>query len=135
MIDEKINRTLFELENGLRNLESASKQVEKTVNSYSELKNVTADYVYSLSLIDKNMKELVHIISEDYNNKSESFEKDCQTISESCHSLISSINDSVEDIKSSVSSCIDRIHKKFTYVLICNFILFITMVALYFFVK
>lgn len=34
MIDEKINKTLSELEANLRNVESARKQVESTVNSY-----------------------------------------------------------------------------------------------------
>lgn len=135
MIDEKINKTLSELENSLRNVESARKQVENTVNSYSELKKVTADYVNSLSSIDKNLKELVYVIGKDYDNKSESFSKDCKTISESCHSLISFINNSVEDIKNNVSSHIDGIHKKFTYVLICNFILFTTMITLYFWFK
>lgn len=135
MIDEKINKTLSELENGLRNVESARKQVENTVSSYSELKKVTADYVNGLSAINNSLKELVDAIGKDYNNKSESFEKDCKIISESCHSLISSINKSVEDIKNNVSSSIEGIHKKFTYVLICNFILFITMFVLYFFAK
>ena len=49
MIDNKINKTLSELEDGLRNIESARRQVEKTVNSYRELKEVTIEYVNSLS--------------------------------------------------------------------------------------
>jgi|GEM_PF-479178 len=135
MIDNKINKTLSELEDGLRNIESARRQVEKTVNSYRELKEVTIEYVNSLSSIDKNLKELVHVIGEDYKDKSEAFEKDCENISESCHSLISAINNSVEDIKNDISSHIDKIHRKFTYVLICNAIIFLTMIVLCLFVK
>ena len=45
MIDEKINKTLSELEANLRNVESARKQVESTVNSYEGIKAVTANYV------------------------------------------------------------------------------------------
>ena len=48
MIDEKINKTLSELEANLRNVESARKQVESTVNSYEGIKAVTANYVKNL---------------------------------------------------------------------------------------
>ena len=43
MIDEKINNSLRELEQGLKNVESARKQVEKTVSSYDGLNKTTAD--------------------------------------------------------------------------------------------
>lgn len=132
MIDEKINKTLSELEVGLRNIEAARKQVENIVNSYGELKGATSNYVESLSSVNENLKELVHAIRDDYNSKSESFEKDCKNISDSCYVLISAINKSVEDVKNNVSSSINKIHRKFTYVLICNFILFVTMVILHF---
>lgn len=132
MIDEKINKTLSELEVNLRNIESASKQVENIVNSYGGLKEATSDYVKKLSHVNENLKELVHIIGDDYNNKSNSFENDCKNISESCNSLISTINESTENIKNNVSSNINKIHRKFTYVLISNFILFVTIIILHF---
>lgn len=132
MIDEKINKTLSELEAGLRDLEAARKQVDNIVNSYGELKGATSDYVKSLSSVNESLKKLVHTIGDDYNSKSESFEKDCKNISESCYILISTINTSVAGIKNDVSSNVNKIHRKFTYVLICNFILFVTIVILHF---
>ena len=132
MIDEKINQTLSELENSLRNIDSARQQVEITVNSYSGLKVATSDYVRSLSSINDNLQELVTAIDKDYRSKAESFDKDRKNISESCQATISAINKSVEDITNKVSSNIDKIHRKFTYLLICNFILFVTMIILYF---
>lgn len=134
MIDKKINKTLSELEVSLRNIEAARKQVENIVNSYSELKGATSDYVKSLSYVNENLKKFVHVIGDDYNIKSKSFEKDCKNISESCYALISAINKSVEDIKNNVSSNVNKIHRKITYVLICNFILLGTVVILHFFV-
>ena len=47
MIDEKINNSLKELEQRLQNVESARKQVEKTVSSYDGLNKTTAEYVSS----------------------------------------------------------------------------------------
>ena len=135
MIDEKINQTLSELENSLRNIDSARQQVENTVNSYSGLKVATSDYVRSLSSINDNLQELVTAIDKDYRSKAESFDKDRKNISESCQATISAINKSVEDITNEVSSNIDKIHRKFTYLLICNFILFVTMIILYFLSK
>ena len=51
MIDEKINNSLRELEQGLKSMESARKQVEKTVNSYDGLNLATAEYVSKLGTI------------------------------------------------------------------------------------
>ena len=47
MMDEKINNSLKELEQRLQNVESARKQVEKTVSSYDNLNKTTAEYVSS----------------------------------------------------------------------------------------
>ena len=51
MIEEKINNSLKELEQGLRDIESARKQVEKTVSSYDGLTKTTGDYVTKLGSI------------------------------------------------------------------------------------
>ena len=37
MIDQRINDSLKELEQGLKNIDSARKQVERTINSYDGL--------------------------------------------------------------------------------------------------
>lgn len=132
MIDEKINKTLSELETNLRNIESARKQVENTVNSYDGLKTETANYVKSLSTIKDNLNALITAIGEDYENNTKSFRRDCKAITDSCNSLISKINDAVEDINGKVSSQIEKIHKKFMYVIICNVIVWVTMLILFF---
>lgn len=41
MIDERINKSLTEIETQLRNLESARVQVDKTVNAFDELNSTT----------------------------------------------------------------------------------------------
>lgn len=132
MIDEKINKTLSELEASLKNIESARKQVQETINSYDGLQKTTTTYVNNLSSIDKNLEQLIYSIGKDYESKVVSFEKDCKIISDSCGALIDSINNSVEEIKNNVSTSITGVHKKFTYVLICNAILFVTIILLYF---
>lgn len=121
MIDEKINKTLSELEANLRNVESARKQVESTVNSYEGLKDATANYVKSLSSIEDYLKELIKAIGKDY-----------EKTTTSCNSLISKINDAVDDIKGEVSSQIEKFHKKFMYIIICNVIVWVTMLILFF---
>ncbi len=117
MIDEKINKTLSELEANLRNVESARKQVESTVNSYEGIKAVTANYVKNLSSIENNLHALITAIGADYEKNTDSFQRDCKEITTSCNSLISKINDAVENINGKVSSQIDKIHKKFMYVI------------------
>ena len=75
MIDEKINNSLRELEQGLKNVESARKQVEKTVSSYDGLNKTTAEYVSQLGVITTKVKELVDSIGKDYDQKVKAFEK------------------------------------------------------------
>ena len=76
MIDERISKTLSELETSLRSVESARKQVEKTVNSYDGLKSTTAEYVSELGNVTTNVKELVDSVGKDYTQKVKTFEKD-----------------------------------------------------------
>lgn len=135
MIDEKINKTLSELEANLRNIESARKQVENTVNSYDGLKTETANYVKSLSAIKDNIDALITAIGEDYENNTKSFRRDCKAITDSCNSLISKIDNVIEETKNGMSSQIERFHKKFTYVIICNVIIWITMLTIFFISK
>ena len=132
MIDKKINKTLSELEANLRNIESARKQVEITVNSYEGIKAVTANYVKNLSSIENNLHALITSIGTDYEKNTDSFRRDCKEITTSCNSLISKINDAVEDINGKVSSQIEKIHKKFIYVIICNVVVWVTMLILFF---
>ena len=68
MIDEKINNSLRELEQGLKSMESARKQVEKTVNSYDGLNSTTAEYVSKLGTITTKIQELVDTIGKDYSH-------------------------------------------------------------------
>lgn len=131
MIDERINKTLSELESNLRNVESARKQVESTVNAYDGLKAATTNYVKSLTSINDNLSAIVNAIGEDYDNNVKSFRKDCKAITDSCNTLISKIDNVVEETKNNVFSQIDRFHKKFTYVIICNVIVWITMLILF----
>lgn len=135
MIDEKINKTLSELEANLRNVESARKQVESTVNAYDGLKTVTENYVKSLSSISDNLNAIINTIGKDYNNNVESFRKDSKTIADSCNTLISKIDNVVEETKSNVSLQMKRFHRKFTYVIICNVIVWITILMIFFISK
>ena len=80
MIDEKINNSLRELEQGLKSMESARKQVEKTVNSYDGLNSTTAEYVSKLGIITTKIQEIVDTIGKDYSQKVNAFEEDRETV-------------------------------------------------------
>ena len=125
MIDTKINKTLSELETNLRNLESAKNQVEKTVNTYSELESTTSEYVKRLSSINVNLKDIVQTIGQDYKNNIKSFRKDCDD-------LISKIDKAVDSTQNEISSSIKSFNRKFTFVIIFNIIMYITILVLFF---
>ena len=130
MIDERINRTLSELETNLQNLESAQEQVRNIVNSYGGLRTATADYVENLSVIGNRLNRLITVIKENYENNTEAFRRDCEEITTSCNSLIQKIDSAVGDIKENLSWQVERHNKKITFVIACNVVILIAIVIL-----
>lgn len=123
MIEDKINNSLRELEQGLKNVESARKQVEKTVNSYNGLNKTTAEYVSQLGVITTKVKELVDSIGNDYNLKVKAFEKDRDAVIKASIVATDKLSDATEDFKNSLF----EINKKLKYGLIVNVV---TLVAI-----
>lgn len=80
MIDERINKSLTELEKQLKDVEAARKQVQNTINAFDGLKSTTLEYVTSLSAIKLKLNEIVKLVAEDYTNKVKDFEKDREAI-------------------------------------------------------
>ena len=116
MIDEKINNSLRELEQGLKNVESARKQVEKTVSSYDGLNKTTAEYVSQLGVITTKVKELVDSIGKDYDQKVKSFEKDRDTVIKASNAATEKLSNATEEFKESLF----EIQTKLKYSLIVN---------------
>ena len=126
MIDERITKTLSELEIGLRNVESARKQVEKTVNSYDGLKTTTAEYVNELGNVTTKVKELVNSIEIDYTQKVKAFEKDRETIVSTATSAIQELSNATEGFKNSLL----KVKSQLKYSLLINAVTFIAVVVI-----
>lgn len=116
MIDEKINNSLRELEQGLKSMESARKQVEKTVNSYDGLHSTTAEYVSKLGTITTKIQELVDVIGKDYSQKVKAFEKDRETVINTSVAATEKLSNASEEFKDSLI----EIQTKLKYSLILN---------------
>lgn len=123
MIDEKINNSLRELEQGLKNVESARKQVEKTVKSYDGLNSTTAEYVSKLGTITTMIQEVVDAIGKDYSQKVKAFEKDRETIINESNVATKELSNATEMFKGSLFD----IQTKLKYCLIVNMVLFIAI--------
>ena len=132
MIDEKINKALTELEANLRNVRSANDQVNNTVNAYKALTASTTAYAESLSEVKDSVEKLVKAIGNDYGKKVAEFDKDRNQIVASCNQVIADINQTVQDVKQSFDENVKQIHNKFTYVLVLNGIIILTMALLHF---
>lgn len=129
MIDEKINNSLKELEQGLKSMESARKQVEKTVNSYDGLNSTTAEYISKLGTITTKIKELVDTIGKDYSQEVEAFEKDRETVINASTAATEKLSNATEDFKNSLI----EIQTKQKYSLIINTVLLVAITAILFF--
>jgi DNA repair exonuclease SbcCD ATPase subunit len=120
MIDEKINKTLKELEQGLKDVESARKQVERTVSSFSNLNTTTLDYVNKLGTITTKVQELVDNVGKDYAQKVKDFEKDREVVIKSSNTATEKLSNATEVFKDSLV----EIQTKLKYSLIVgNYIL------------
>lgn len=123
MIDQRINDSLKELEQGLKNIDSARKQVERTVNSYDGLHNSISEYVIQLGNLTTKVKELVTAIGTDYNQKVAAFDKDRKVIVDSANSSIQELSNSTETFKNSLNN----VENKLKYSLIVNVALFVIL--------
>ncbi len=126
MIDEKINNSLKELEDGLKDIESARKQVEKTVNSYDALSKTTAEYVAKLETLTFRVQELINSIGNDYNKKVKAFEKDRETIIYASNSATEKISNASEEFKNSLN----EIKNKLKYSIIINAVSLVAIIAI-----
>jgi chromosome segregation ATPase len=129
MIDEKINNSLRELEQGLKSMESARKQVEKTVNSYDGLNSTTADYVSKLGTITTKVQELVDAIGKDYSQKVKAFEKDRETVINASTAATKKLSNATEEFKDSLV----EIQTKLKYSLIVNAVSLAAIAAILFY--
>lgn|SRR5574344_73541 len=126
MIDQKINKTLMELEDELKNLESARNQVEKTVHSYDELNSTTADFVKGIGTLTDRVKDLIYNIGEDYKNKTVVFESDRKTIVDSTNNASKALLKATDDFKSTIN----RAENKLKYCLVLNFVTVLGLIAM-----
>lgn len=123
MIDQRINDSLKELEQGLKNIDSARKQVEKTVNSFDGLNGSTSEYISQLGTLTSKVKGLIAAIETDYNQKTAAFEKDRKSIIESVNSASQKLADATETFANSLN----KIDTKLKYSMIVNAILFVIL--------
>ena len=123
MIDQRINDSLMELEQSLKNLDSARKQVEKTIESYDGLHDSVSEYVAQLEKITTKVEELIVVVGTDYTQKVEEFDKDCKSIIDSANSASQKLSEATDSFKNSLN----KIEAKQNYSLIINVVLAIIL--------
>jgi len=128
MIDERINKTLKELEQGLKDVESARKQVERTVSSFSNLNTTTWEYVSKLGTITTKIQELVGYVGKDYAQKVKDFEEDREAVIKSSNTATEKLSNATEEFKESLF----EIQTKLKYSLIVNAVSLVVIGAILF---
>ncbi len=123
MIDQRINDSLKELEQGLKNIDSARKQVERTINSYDGLHNSTSEYVTQLGKLTTKIKEFVAAIGTDYNQKVAAFEKDRKSVIDSANSASQKLSEATDSFRNSLN----KVESRLNYSLAINFVLAIIL--------
>ena len=119
MIDQRINDSLMELEQSLKNLDSARKQVEKTMESYDGLHDSVSEYVAQLKKITAKVEELIAAVGTDYKQKVKGFDNDCKSIIESANSASQKLSEATDSFNNSLNT----IEAKQNYSMIINVVL------------
>ena len=119
MMDQRINDSLKELEQSLKNLDSARKQVEKTIESYDGLHDSVSEYVAQLEKITTKVEELIVVVGTDYKQKVKGFDNDCKSIIESANSASQKLSEATDSFNNSLN----KIETKQNYSLIINVVL------------
>ena len=123
MMDQRINDSLKELEQSLKNLDSARKQVEKTMESYDGLHDSVSEYVAQLEKITTKVEELIVVVGTDYTQKVEEFDKDCKSIIESANSASQKLSEATDSFNNSLNT----IETKQNYSMMINIVLAIIL--------
>ena len=132
MIEEKINKSLNQLETQLKDVKSAREQVEKTVSSFDGLSQTASDYVNSLKGIENKLSELISLVGEDYKEKTSGFDKDRNAIIKSCNEAIDRVKDTAETIKTDFADTVKSFQNRLNYILIANIVIFIMIIVILF---
>ena len=123
MIDQRINDSLKELEQSLKKIDSARKQVEKTIESYDGLHDSASEYVAQLKKITAKVEELIAAVGTDYKQKVEDFDKDCKSIIESANSASQKLSEATDSFNNSLNT----IEAKQNYSMMINIVLAIIL--------
>ena len=123
MIDERINKSLTELEQSLRNVDSARKQVDDIIKSYGNLSETVDRYVSQLKTISTIVKELVDSVGNDYEQKVIDFEKDREAVIRASNDATEKLSNTTDEFKDSLT----KIQKMLKYSFALNVVSIITI--------
>lgn len=132
MIDDKINSSLKEIERELQNISSARSQVDRTVASYEELKNVTSSYTKSLSAIKEELAGLINTLRVDYAEIISDFKKQQKEIEDKSHTALEAVSDAADTVQKNVNESIKSVNQKLIFSLALNAVLIVIVIALHF---
>ena len=117
-MEDRINQALIQLENDLRNINSAREQVESTVKASAELQKVVGDYVSSVKKLCIGLRSWEEDLSSRGTAISEEYERAVSQISSSCTTVITTFNSSVEksinEFKSKSESTVEKFENQNT---------------------
>lgn len=132
MIDDKINKSLREIELELQNLTSARRQVESTVTAYAGLTESTSAYVRSLNRVTEEIKELIKVVGEDYKERTKEFEEQQKKIENNAHHTMEAIEEASKSVVANVESTVNSLQQKLTVCIISSVLTILIVLGLHF---
>lgn len=117
MIDEKINEALAELAKSLKDLDSARRQVDSTVEAYGQLSKATTEYAANMASVQKSIEKLVATIGDNYQGDVNRLKAKSEIVIASCKAKLdhaaTTFANSVSATKNDFGNALDKMRTEY----------------------
>ena len=107
-MEERIHQSLLQLENDLKDLNSAREQVEAVVEAHKSLKETVEKYVSILANLQTDSNELLKEITTEYKDNLEKTKLSIKDFETKCGEIIISFDEKTTEISATLQTSIDN---------------------------
>lgn len=129
MIDEKINKSLFEIEKELRTLNSARNQVDAIVKTNEELSKVASSYVSSMNALTREVTELVKSIESDYLKRISELKKQQDVVQDTTINTLNAVTEATNKVIQIVQKTVRSLQTISTIGIVLNVVIIIILMV------
>ncbi len=111
-MEERINQALVQIENDLREIQSAKKQVDSVMSASSQLQNKVGTFVTDVANLSQQVKDLMRVAADERNSNQADFKSSLEELEKSCNDIVLSFERKSSVAANAVKLGIDNLHEE-----------------------